>query len=205
MSFNFLASYIAIWVLVLFQGLLVLALLRQLAELRRLLEVGGLQGVDRLPVGSLAPDFAGFDLRSGRQVSGQSLSGTGGVMLFLSPECTVCKGLADSLRPPAVNDLPPTFVFCQGGERACARFVKRLGPGVHLLVGGAEEVATRYRVTGSPTAVVVDGERKVRGYGHPQNVEDLKRLVTGSLSAGPTGARTEVEPPLAVFSSGVTQ
>lgn len=182
MSFSFFTSYIAIWVLVLFQGLLVIALLRQLAELRRLVEMGGFQE-DRLPAGSPAPRFAGLDVRSGQQVSSYSLNGRGGVLLFLSPDCTVCKGLADSLRPPALNDLPPVIAFCQGGERACERFIKRLGPGVSLLFDVAGETAARYHVSGSPTAVVVDEKQRVRGYGNPQDVEDLKRLLARSLVA----------------------
>jgi hypothetical protein len=198
MRFGFFASYIAIWILVLFQGLLVLALLRQLAELRRLVEQGGLQGEDRLPTGSPAPEFAGFDVRSGQQVGSHSLRGLGGVILFLSSECTVCKDLAASLRQPAMNGLPPIIAFCQGGEEACARFVKRLGLEVYLLLKGAEEIAARYHVSGFPTAVVVDGKGKIRAYGHPENVEDLRRLVARSLDADSANANFEEKPYVAV-------
>lgn len=201
MRFDFFASYIAIWALVMSQCLLVLALLRQLAELRRLVEQGGLQSEDRLPTGSLAPEFAGFDVRSGRQVGSHSLSGLGGVILFLSPNCTVCKRLADSLRQPAMNGLPPIITFCQGGEQACARFIERLVLEVHLLLEGAEETATRYHVSGFPTAVVIDGKRKIRAYGHPENVDDLKRLVARSLGADLADTDVGEKPHLAVQGS----
>jgi hypothetical protein len=195
--FGFLASYIAIWVLVFFQGLLLLALLRQLAELRRLLEQGGLQADDHLLMGTSAPEFAGLDVHSGAQVGSQNLSGSGGVILFLSPECTVCEGLADRLGQPAVNGLPPIIALCQGGRQACAGFVKRLGLEIHLVLEGAEEIAARYQVSGFPTAVVIDGKQKIRAFGHPKNVEDLTRLVARSLGVDSITADAAEKPYLA--------
>lgn len=191
MRFSFTASYIAIWILVLFQGLLVLALLRQLTELRRLIEAGGLQADDRLPVGSPAPEFSGVDLRSGEQVRMDSLSWFGGVMLFLSPDCGVCKGLAEGLRQPATDGLPRIVVFCQGEEQACSRFVKRLDPEVHLLVKGAKKTAALYHVSGFPTAIAVDRKQRIVGYGHPENVGDLKDFWARSLKTDSADAVVE--------------
>ncbi len=201
MTFGFSASYIASWIVVLFQGLLIVFLLRQLAELRRLGEQGGLPGEDHLSTGSPAPEFAGFDARSGQQIGSRSLSGLGGVILFLSPDCTVCKGLAGSLRQPAMNDLPPIIALCPGGEQACAGVVKGLGLEVYLLFTGAEEMAARYHVSNFPTAVVVDAKQKIRGYGHPENVEDLKRLVADSLGADSINVNVEEKPHLAALGS----
>lgn len=202
-NFSFSASYIAIWILVLFQGLLILALLRQLAELRSLMERGAFRGEDHLPVGSPAPKFAGRDLRTGQQVGSLSLSGSGGIILFVSPKCSVCKGLAYKLRQGVTNHLPPIVVFCNGGEQGCAYFVKRLASEIHLLTEGAEQTAARYHVSGFPTAIVVDGKQKIRGYGHPENLEDLEQLVARNVDA----ADEAIEPTtnLRVYSSSVAQ
>jgi hypothetical protein len=205
MSFGFSASYIAIWAIVLFQALLIVALLRQLAELRRLLEMGGLQGEDHLPAGSAAPRFAGLDTRTGQQVGIRSLSGSGGAVLFLSPDCSVCENRVASMRQPAMIGLPPIVIFCQGGKQHCADFLKGLGSGVHLLQEGAEETAGRYGVSGFPTAVVIDANQKIRRYGHPKNVDDLRRLLARSLDANPEDADDELKPNLAVLSSKVSQ
>jgi hypothetical protein len=68
-------SYIAVWVSVLFQGFLALALLRYLGELRDLMKQawGGaaeedFREDDFLPAGGRAPEFAGFDARSGKPI-----------------------------------------------------------------------------------------------------------------------------------------
>lgn len=54
--FRFLSSYIALWLVVLAQGVLILAVLQQLAKLRNAAVRGDLSE-DRLPDGSKAPDF----------------------------------------------------------------------------------------------------------------------------------------------------
>lgn len=208
MKLDFLASYIVLWVLVLFQGLLVLALLRQLAQLQRLVERGGLLGEGWLSTGSQAPEFVGRDFRTGRHISSSDLEGRGGVLLFLSPECAICKQLANNLSLLTANGLPPVIVFCQGGEQACARLMKGLDLRVPLVCGDAEDIASRYGVQGSPTAVIVDRERKVRGYGHPANVEDLMRLLSNSLneSSGETNHTDHKErPDLAGLGPGAYQ
>jgi hypothetical protein len=211
MRFSFFATYIAVWVLALLQGLLILALLRQLAELRRLVEQRSMHDHDdhhdeaRLPIDSLAPEFTGIDISSGMEVGIHSLSAHGGVILFLSPECSMCKGLADELRRPAINDLPPIIVLCQGGKQPCAYFMDRLGGEVLLLVERVEEVAARYHVSGFPTAIVVDSRQKIRGYGHPEKIEDLRRTVERSLGPNMANADAEPTPQLAVIGSNVSQ
>ena len=188
---GFTSTYVALWALVLFQGLLALALLRQLAELRRLVEQGSLSIGDRLPLGSVAPEFLSRDLHSGRRVSSEQLKGGERVLLFLSAECEVCKGLADSLQERATNGLPPIIAFCHGNEKRCRRFVPKLGLRIPLLLERALETARLYGVSGFPTAVIVDQEGKIRGYGHPSDAKHLGRLLAGSLAVssgdGPEG------------------
>lgn len=116
---GFSVTYIALWVVMLLQGLLILALLQRLEKLRQLIERGGSLGT-RLPVGSSAPGFSGTDW-FGKQTSLTDLDGRAGVVLFLSPSCSVCKGLAESIGSFA-DDLPPIIAFCLGEREACALF-----------------------------------------------------------------------------------
>lgn len=181
MSFGFSASYVALWMIVIFQGLLVLALLRQISELGKLVREGNLPGEEQLPAGSRTPQFRGLAEGTGRQVDNGIFDQRGGVILFLASDCSLCKGLAHSLRSE-VEGLPPLVAFCIGRDRACARFVQRLGPEVPLLLRAAADVALLYRVSSFPTGVVVDGEQRIRGYGHPKDGQDLKQLFARHLS-----------------------
>ena len=205
MSSPFITSYIAVWILVVFQGLIVLALLRELTELRQKLEAGAFQNDDRLPIGSLAPDFTAVDVRSKKTVGLQTLTGTGGAILFLTPHCGVCKDLANSLRPPALDGLPPIIVFCQGSDSACARVFERLDPKAFTVNYQAEQIASRYHVTGSPTVVLVDSERKIRGYGNPEHLEDLKKLLAHASDKEPATTKVETEAQPVILGSTVAQ
>jgi hypothetical protein len=180
-SFSFYASYIALWALVVFQGLVALALLQQLTKLRQFLALGGFSE-DQLPEGSQAPEFANVDKRSSRESGVKSLEGRGGVVLFLSSECLVCRGLVDELGRSAADDLPVTIAFCHGKERGCARFARRLGTRVRLVLDGAEKTASHYHISNFPTAVVVDDKGKIRLYGHPQAIGEIKDLWSRSLA-----------------------
>jgi hypothetical protein len=92
MNFGFSASYVALWALVGFQGLLVLVVLRQLAELRQLVDQGTLPTEDWLPVGSQAPEFAGQDIHSGDFVSRSPSENSSQVLLnSLETKRSVCK------------------------------------------------------------------------------------------------------------------
>lgn len=190
MSFGFTATYLALWALVIFQSLLILALLRQMGEIRKRIDEGGLPVDDRLPTGVPAPELAGADLRTGEPVGLRSLDGRGGVLLFLSPVCTVCKGLAEGLSRRGGEESVPVIAICQGEEEACSQFASRLGPHIPLLVDEDFALGTRYRISGSPTAVVLDGETAVRAYGHPREATDLDFLVKRAL-AGEAPPSTE--------------
>lgn len=182
MSFGFTATYIALWGLVLFQTLLILALLRQLGEIKKRIDEGGLPADDRLPTGTPAPALAGTDLRSGEPAELAALEGQAAVLLFLAPACTVCKGLSESLGRGERESPVPMIAICQGKETSCATFASRLGPDIPLIADEEFEISSLYRVTGSPTAVVLNGDHAVRAYGHPREAGHLDYLVERALA-----------------------
>lgn len=182
MSFGFYGSYVALWALVVFQALVVVALLRQISELKRYVEQGGLPASNQLAAGTPAPAFSALDLRSRQSLGLERLNGRGGVVLFLSPDCTVCRGLADSLRAQGKDALVPIIPVCEGDDQGCSVFLERLGKDFPLLVDARQQVGNLFHVEGSPTAVVLDGDKKIRGYGHPQDARDLGELVRRSLA-----------------------
>jgi hypothetical protein len=79
--FNFPATYIALWVVAVFQGVLVIALLRELAQLRQFAELGSFSGKIRLPIGSSAPEISDIDQGSRQQVRIADLGDRGGIIL----------------------------------------------------------------------------------------------------------------------------
>jgi hypothetical protein len=201
-GFSFSASYIALWAVVVFQGLLVLALLRQVSQISKLVENGDLPGENPLPVGAPAPRIVGIGANSGRQVDSQQFVGRGGMVLFVSGDCFVCKGLSRSIQTLGHEGLPPMIVCCVGRANACQRFVERIGRLAPVLAG-ADQIAMRYHVSGFPTVVVIDEQHSIRSYGHPKNLRELTQIYSRgfgeytdgssqeeSLSLAPANSRT---------------
>ncbi len=193
MRLSFYSSYIALWALAIFQGLLILALVGQLAKLRRVAALGGFSE-DQLPEGSRAPEF--IDTHRGSKSGVRGLEGSGGVLLFLSSECLVCRGLTDSLGRAGSEELPLVIAFCQGREKGCAAFAKRLGSGARMILDSAEDTAARYQISRFPTAVMVDAQRKIRGYCHPRDLKELKQAwyrISSHSSGTQPGAKISAE------------
>jgi hypothetical protein len=80
-----------------------------------------------------------------------------------------------------MDDLPPTIAVCRGEGEACKGFSLQLGATVRFLCDPSGETAALYGASAFPTAVVVDGSRKIRGYSHPKALDDLKRTFGESL------------------------
>ena len=84
MSDLLVVSYVALWVLVVLQTLILLGLTRAFAETR-----GGVAKPPSLK-GRPVPTFSGVDL-AGNEVSTSSIAGRAAVLLFVSPTCASCR------------------------------------------------------------------------------------------------------------------
>jgi thioredoxin-related protein len=187
--FNFSLSYIALWALVVFQGLLALALVRQVSELRERIRGGELPAEEPLPEGSKAPAFTSKDLRSGNTYTARSLQGRGGLLLFFSSDCQICKTLATALQQVRPDRMPITLAFGLGREQALTRFSGRLPDWIPLLLQDAGEISQQYRISTTPTAVLVDGKLQIRGYSHPGSAAELLQFAERALESDPKPAR----------------
>jgi peroxiredoxin len=180
MTFGFASSYIALWVWAIFQGLLTLAVFRQVLTLETRSAKWRESGGDGLPVGSRAPEFSGVDIHTGQLKSLASFHGRLGVILFLATQCSVCRQLARSFQRTSPDSLPPLLAVCTGNEEEGANMGKRLGSHIPLLVQGATEIMELYRVFSYPSVVIVDGERTILAYRGVSNAEHLRQTVARS-------------------------
>lgn len=178
MSLAFLPSYLALWALVLFQGLVIVGLVRSLADVRDVAEGGRFP--QRLPFGSRAPGLSGVDLRAGTDFDGSTLAHREVVILFLSAGCRVCQRLADGTRTlPA--ELPQARVaVCHGGASEAAPFVKALAADIPVLADPGGALHASFGVRATPVAFVVDAEGRVRGSGSPRNAAELGELIASA-------------------------
>ncbi|MEX2158490.1 MAG: redoxin domain-containing protein [Dehalococcoidia bacterium] len=176
MSGVWLASYIALWAVVLFQGIVIFILLRQLG----VIYLGTAQAVarDGLSQGQRAPEFSlpGLD---GAPVALAALRGLPLLLVFGSPSCGPCKTLVPELNVFAgekAGELRVLFLS-RGDVEDTRRFVQELDVRVPVAVYPDERLAEQYKVRVTPFAFLLDGEGVVRAKGLANNRQHLDLLL----------------------------
>jgi peroxiredoxin len=111
-----------------------------------------------LPAGTPAPVFELPDL-DGKPVSLEQLRGQRVLLVFFSPECGYCKELAPELaRLPGDGrgGRPLPVVVTTGGLEANRALVAQHGIRCPVLLQEQTEVATQYRMPGTPVGYLID-------------------------------------------------
>lgn len=175
---GFSTGYIALWALTVFQTLVAIGLLRMINELKLSGSVGRLKLTD----GSEAPAFAGQDLRSGNTITNSIFSERGGVVLFLSVQCSQCQELAARMSADGRYHAFPIVVMCTGQDDGCKRQFKGLASDIPILT--KTNALGLYRVSVFPTAVVVSRDGRILSQGHPRDFAELNELVEAARGRG---------------------
>ncbi len=187
MSGPWLASYIALWAVVLFQGVVIFVLLRQLG----LMYLGTAQGVarDGLAVGARAPDFtvAGLD---GGEASLADFHGLPLLLIFGSPNCAPCRGLVPDLNVFArerAGELRVLFLS-RGSADEARRFAEEAGFDVPVAAHPDQTLPDEYKARVTPFAFLIDGEGVIRAKGLTNNRDHLEMLLRmAARHARPSG------------------
>ena len=173
------AGLIALWVVQMFQIFVAIGLLREIKTMRQSINENGLSK-DRLPLGSTAPAFSEYDLQSGQQYSSDQLPSPGGILLFVSPSCPMCLHLVGSLYKLSAEMASRTIVVGQGNDKDCKIILDRLQVKRPVLLDPTGGLSRRYGASVKPTVVLLSGDRRIRGYAHPQDAVEIEKLVKGS-------------------------
>jgi hypothetical protein len=180
-SLPLLPALLVLWVIVLFQGLVILGLVRALRDLQSAMEGGRLPR--RLPVGAQSPRAAGTDLRTGAEIDSSELIGRELVLLFLSNGCPYCRRLADGTRQVPVEPRQTRIAVCQGGAGEASTFVELLAADIAVLADADGAIFASFAITSAPTAVVVDELGRVSASGGPRHSGELAALISTARGA----------------------
>lgn len=179
-----LLSHIALWVILVFQGIILLAALRQIGVI--LLRMG--------PRGALNVSVAGGpEIGKPAPALPSEMTGkatpfaltedkSGTVLVFASPTCGSC-----SLVPSAVSTLIRVYgevhfcVLASGDERALAEYQHKFPSGVSLIRDDGK-ITSSYSITDLPYAVFIDPHGVVRHKGIVNNREHLEDLIIKGLA-----------------------
>ena len=176
----FYVSYVVLWVVVLLQVVLVLALARLVGQLMsRRFPMSGARVIDPGPdIGATVESWEGVDL-VGDPLSLRFPRERALLLLYLAPHCTACARLLPSARrffkeiSPAADAV---WVMTQGVTPAALRAYAR-EKGLESFPGVSEEaLPPSWRVGGAPFGLWVGADGKVKAKGMVDRREHLESL-----------------------------
>jgi peroxiredoxin len=142
-----------------------------------------------LPVGSVAHDFALPSL-SGDTVTLSEWRGQRVLLIFFDPGCKFCLQMLPDLArldPRPDHDRPIPLIVSTGAADENRSLMERRGVRVSVLLQEGDEVATMYRVEGTPMGYLIDEQGRTAS---PLAVgaQDVLHLANSPKGAGDDGA-----------------
>lgn len=172
-------SYAVLWVLVVVQVILTLALSRLVGQLMsRRFPGSGARIIDPGPeIGATVEGWEGVDLL-GQPVRLQFPRDRGLFMLYVSPHCSTCAALL----PPAKRffkeiaaQAEGVWVMVLGSREKQIDYVRQNGLTNHLMLA-EEQLPASWRLGGAPFGLWIDASGEVRAKGMVNNREHLESL-----------------------------
>lgn len=178
-------SYIALWIMVLFETGLLFLLLRAIGELRRqgILPKENSNGVNTsgLAIGEQAPSFVATDY-TGNDISLEDFQGMRRVLAFVSPGCPACASTIEVLNTliQVERDIKVLVVGGPNRERNQAyglehKFV------TSILTAPSTIVSETYRVSGVPFIFVLDEAGIILAKKVVNNSQHMHALLTDAF------------------------
>lgn len=191
------ASLVALWILVLFLAYLLAGALRQIGlfQLRLGDDPGALITDTGLPRGTVAPDFEAADRETGQPKRLSELPAHPQLLLFLSPSCLACRKLLPHLKE-IVKTRKREFdfvVICTGADlHACRQFANDYSVDGQVLVDESGRIAKAYEATLTPFAYLLDYQRRILMRGVANDWRGLESMLNqeGTPQAGTVWIKT---------------
>jgi peroxiredoxin len=170
------ASYIALWILVLVEGLVLVLVLRSVATI--FLSDRDAISRDGIAVGRRAPAFEGID-STGNKTALADLLGQWVVLIFAAPACQICMKLVPQLTNlrDALKGEAKILVALRADAEVVADYEYATGGVLPVLAIGNRRVAERYNVRVSPFVHVLDARGVVRAKGLVNDTDQLEHLL----------------------------
>lgn len=186
-SIPFILSYGALWLLVIFQSLVLLGLVRMVYQIQQASPTLSRRGPDsRLKTGERAPEFTALDLL-GSPVRSADYSGRLRALLFVSAGCRACTLTLSEMHALNCKVQGRIVIICRGGREDCTDLAERYGLDVPVIADSDDHISQLFGISGVPTAVLIDASDLIQSYGHPlrgKELEDLLAEKSDSRSEG---------------------
>jgi peroxiredoxin len=190
MSVPFVLSYVALWILVVLQGLVLLGLARVVHRLQQDGDAFATAPLDSERLGGQeAPRISGTDV-FGAPVDSADFAGRLAAVLFVSPSCSSCTVTLDELHALEGKVEGNLLLVCHGDTEECQRLARDYHITLPVMADVDQQIGKRYDVAGVPTAVLIGRSGRIMRYGHPERAEELEGML--QESPGPVDATEAV-------------
>ncbi|HWF00387.1 MAG TPA: methylamine dehydrogenase [Caulobacteraceae bacterium] len=180
-----LISNVAAWIVILALLMVVLALARQIGVLHeRIAPVGALSLKGGPEVGEPAPGLTLVTL-DGRSLAIGQPTPVMRMLLFVSPDCAVCKRLIPLALSVAKSEEFDLIFASDGDDAALASMAAHYGI-AHLPFVNSQELGLAFQVAKLPYAVLLDEAGRVGAKGLVNTREHLESLVTAKQTGFPS-------------------
>lgn len=176
-----LASYVALWVLVIVEAVAIFALYRHFGEMY----LNSREGRE-----SQGPELdSALKPAKVQNIAGSTLhlpvAGKPAIMVFASTDCTLC----DELRPDLSTfaETHPeirTFLICAGHREGVASWADGLSEAIKIVPDPSYRIAARYGIGVTPFLVGADETATVRTKGIVNSLRGLEAAAEQTLSRG---------------------
>jgi peroxiredoxin len=177
MATAFYISYAVLWLLALFEGLVIVGLVRTGTPVSEHPAVRRRHTPDL--TGQMLPHFAGHTL-TGAHFDSNQLAGRPGALLFVSPDCATCAVSLEQLQALDRRMTGNVVVLCRSTHEGCRQLAERYALGSSVLEDTDGEIGDLLAVEVTPTAVLVGADGVIESYGHPMTSaefnEQMRRL-----------------------------
>jgi methylamine dehydrogenase accessory protein MauD len=159
-------------------AVLVFGLARQVGILHERVAPMGAMTSDHGPaVGDIAPTLTVSTLAgTSLDIGGASPTGLARLLLFVSPDCPVCKKLLPIAGSFSKSERLEIVLVGDGDAEAQRAMLQRLGL-EHLAFVNSSQVGMVFQVGKLPYAILIDGEGVIRAKGLVNNREHLESLI----------------------------
>lgn len=166
----FYISYAVLWALAVFEGLVIVGLVRTVASGGAQASAPRRNGIDL--TGSKLPDFAGRNLR-GDVFDSRQIAGRPAALLFVSAECSTCAVTLEEFDALNARMDGNVVVFCRSTHTGCSKLAERYRLGSMVIEDTDGVVGDLLRVEITPTAILVGPDGVIASYGHPMSPGEL--------------------------------
>lgn len=180
-------SNVALWVIVLFETVLLLLLLRALGALR---QQGFSQSMNPIiddgpEIGEQAPPLLAKD-QNGNLVSLENLQGRWCILAFVSPGCSACIGTIKALNTYLESKQDFTVLVIGGTKREQNKVFAETSDSQVSILTLDTDIADSYRIRGFPLVLILDPRGIVITRGIVNEYQHLQGLIKEALPVANT-------------------